>query len=182
MKRSISLAFREVGGLINRPMTVRTEPRFRHSHHRPHRLLLLSATTELQVINLVPQHDPHPDPQLACHGHTCFAQTFLHQFAAVETLEFRIAADCMRSRFSPEKPQQWTALFGDPTEPLLSSTGVFPRDDPHITGQGLAVGEAPRISQEHFRCKRRDWPQRWTVWILWVFRKPLPISRAKSLN
>jgi len=39
MKRSISLAFREAGSLINRSMTVRTEPRFRHPHHRPHHLL-----------------------------------------------------------------------------------------------------------------------------------------------
>ena len=36
MKRSISLAFREVSSLINRPMTVRTERRFKHPHHRPH--------------------------------------------------------------------------------------------------------------------------------------------------
>ena len=39
MKRSISLAFREAGSLINRSMTVRTEPRFKHPHHRPDHLL-----------------------------------------------------------------------------------------------------------------------------------------------
>ena len=33
-------------------------------------LLLLSATTELGVLNLIPQHDPQPDPQLARHRHT----------------------------------------------------------------------------------------------------------------
>jgi hypothetical protein len=47
-------------------------------------LLLLSATTELLVINLVPQHDPQADPEFARHGYPRFPQSFLNQFAAVE--------------------------------------------------------------------------------------------------
>ena len=58
MSCSISLPFREAGSLINRSVIFRTTARFRHSHHRPHRLLPLSTTTELVIINLVPQHDP----------------------------------------------------------------------------------------------------------------------------
>jgi hypothetical protein len=81
-------------------------------------------------------HDPQPDSQLAYHGHACLAQTFLHQFAPVETLELRIATHRMRAGLTPEKAQQWTALFGDLTE-LLSSAGVFPRDDPHILARAL---------------------------------------------
>jgi hypothetical protein len=40
-------------------------------------LLHLSTTTELVVLNLIPQHDPHPDSQLASYGHSGFPQTFL---------------------------------------------------------------------------------------------------------
>ena len=39
MNYSISPEFREAGNLINRTMTVRTVPRFRHPRHRPHHLL-----------------------------------------------------------------------------------------------------------------------------------------------
>ena len=54
---------REAGNLINRPVTVRTIRRFWHSRTGITAfLLLLSTTTELVVINLVPQHDPQPDP------------------------------------------------------------------------------------------------------------------------
>jgi hypothetical protein len=53
------------GRLINRPVTVRTIPEFKHSRTGCTTLLLLSATAELFMINLVPQHDPQADPQLA---------------------------------------------------------------------------------------------------------------------
>ena len=46
------------GRLINRPVTVRTIPDFKHPRTGCTAVLLLSATTELLVINLVPQHDP----------------------------------------------------------------------------------------------------------------------------
>jgi hypothetical protein len=46
------------GRLINRPATVRAIPDFKHPRTGCTALLLLSATTELFVINLVPQHDP----------------------------------------------------------------------------------------------------------------------------
>ncbi len=61
---------REVGSLINWSTTVRTVPRFGHLHRRPHRLLALSATRELLIIDLIAQHDSQPDAELACHGHT----------------------------------------------------------------------------------------------------------------
>jgi hypothetical protein len=46
------------GRLINRPVTVRTIPDFKHPRTGCTTLRLLSATTELFVVNLVPQHDP----------------------------------------------------------------------------------------------------------------------------
>jgi hypothetical protein len=50
---------REAGSLINRPLTFRTIRRFWHPRTGlPAFLLLLSATTELLVLNLIPQHDP----------------------------------------------------------------------------------------------------------------------------
>src|SRR6516164_3887926 len=57
--------------LINRPVTIRTIADFRHPRTGCAALLLLSATTELFVINLVPQHDPQADPEFARHGYTC---------------------------------------------------------------------------------------------------------------
>jgi len=50
------------GRLINRPVTVRTIADFKHPRTGCTTLLLLSATTELFVVNLVPQHDPQSDP------------------------------------------------------------------------------------------------------------------------
>jgi hypothetical protein len=45
---------------MNRPVTFRTIPRFWHPRTGITAvLLLLSATTELVVLNLIPQHDPH---------------------------------------------------------------------------------------------------------------------------
>src|ERR1700751_310358 len=146
------------GRLINRPVTVHTIPDFKHLRTGCTALLLLSATTELLVINLVPQHDPQADSELACHRHTRLPQTFLHQFAAVETLQLRIATHRMSTRFTPQEAQQRTALFGHSTESLSLSAGVFPRNEPHITAQGLAVCEALRIPQENVGGQRPHRP------------------------
>lgn len=43
-------------------------------------------------------------------------------------------------------------------EPLPPSAGAFSRDEPHITGQRLAIYEPPRITQAYFRGQRRNWP------------------------
>ena len=143
MRYSNSLLFREAGSLINRPVTFRTIPRFWHPRTGfTAFLLLLSTTTELVVLNLISQHDPQPDPELASHGHTGLPETFLDYFAAVKTLQLRIPAHRVRPGLTPEKPQQRIALFRQSTEPLPPSTGVFPRNHPYITSQGLAVCES----------------------------------------
>src|SRR6516165_11092457 len=80
-----SLPRREAGSLINRPVTTRTIPDFRHPRTGS-TALLLSATTELLVIDLVPQHDPQANAQLARHRHARFPQSLLHEFAAIEPL------------------------------------------------------------------------------------------------
>src|SRR6266436_6854412 len=121
-------------------------------------LLLLSTTTELVVLNLIAQHDPQPDPELASHRHTRFPQTLVHQFAAVKTLQLRILACGMRSRLTPEKPQQRVTLFAQPTKPLSPSTGIFTWNHSHITSQGLAVCESGGIAQEDLGRQRCDRP------------------------
>src|ERR1700684_1636475 len=159
MSYSNSLVLREAGRLINRPMTFRTIRRFWHPHTGITAfLLLLSTTTELVVLNLIPQHDPQSDSELASHGHTRLPQTLLHQFAAVKTLQLWILACSMRSRLTPEKPQQRITLFTQPTEPLTPSTGIFTWNHSHITSQGLAVCESGRIPQEHLGRQRGDRP------------------------
>src|SRR5258708_17001062 len=95
-------------------------------------LLHLSATTELVVINLIPQHDPQPDPEFASHSDTRFSQAFLDQFAAVETLQLRLPAYHVHRRLTPEKPQPLIALFTQPTQPLPLSPRLFPRNHPPI--------------------------------------------------
>ena len=131
MSYSNSLFFqREAGSLINRPVTIRTIPRFRHPRTGfTAFLLLLSTTTELVVINLVPQHDPQSDSQFASGGHSRLPQTFLDQFAAVETLQLRVPAYRVRRRLTPEKPQQRIALLSPPSfcrPPLEYSRGIIP--------------------------------------------------------
>src|SRR5271165_6092401 len=64
----------------------------------------------------------------------------------------------MSAGLTPQKAQQRTALLGYFTESLPPSAGAFSRDEPHITGQRLAVHEPPRITQEYFRSQRRNWP------------------------
>src|SRR5215469_15247137 len=108
---------REAGSLINRPVTIRTIRRFWHPRTGCTAVLLLSTTTELFIINLVPQHDPQADPKLARNRHTRFSQTFLYQFAAIETFQLGVTAYRVSTRLIPEKPQQRTALFGYFTEP-----------------------------------------------------------------
>src|SRR5215470_17626103 len=76
----------------------------------------------------------------------------------VETLQLWITAYRMSTGLTPEKTQQRTALLGHPTEPLGSSTGVFPRDDPHVTGQRLAIHEPSRVVQEDLGRQCGDRP------------------------
>jgi len=59
---------RREAGLTNRTVTVRTKPDFKHPRTGG-TTLLLSTTTELFIIDLIPQHDPQTDPQFAGRGH-----------------------------------------------------------------------------------------------------------------
>src|SRR6202521_2346173 len=112
MSYSNSLSAREAGSLINRPVTRRTIARFWHPRTGITAfLLLLSTTTELVVLDLIPQHDPQPDPEFASHRHARLPEAFLVYFAAVKALQLRIPPYGVRSRLTPEKPQQRIALF-----------------------------------------------------------------------
>src|SRR5215813_4442527 len=114
---------REAGSLINRPVTTH-HPRFWHPRTGCTALLLLSTTTELFIINLVPQHDPQSDPELARHRHACLPQTFLYQFAAIETFQLKITAYRVSAGFTPQESQQRTALRC--RLPLERSPGMSP--------------------------------------------------------
>jgi hypothetical protein len=70
---------REAGRLINQTVTFRTITPFWHSRTGSTTSLLhLSTTTELLVIDLVPQHDPQPNPEFPCGSDSGFSQTLLH--------------------------------------------------------------------------------------------------------
>ena len=70
---------REAGRLINQTVTLRTITPSRHPRTGiTASLLHLSTTTELVVINLIPQHDPQPDPQFSRGGNSGLPQTLLH--------------------------------------------------------------------------------------------------------
>ena len=87
-----SLPRREAGSLINRTVTVRTIADFRHPRTDSAALLLLSTTTELFIVDLVAQHDPQPDSQLACHRHTRLPYkftTFYNRLRSFDTFDFR---------------------------------------------------------------------------------------------
>ena len=77
---------REAGSLTNRTVTVRTIPDFKHPRTGC-TALLLPATTEFLVIDLIAQHDPQTNAQLAGCRHAGFPQPLLHQFAAIESLQ-----------------------------------------------------------------------------------------------
>src|SRR5580704_13317799 len=139
---------REAGSLINRTMTIRTIRDFRHPRTGG-TAWLLPTTTELLVIDLIAQHDPQPDSQLAGHRHACFPQPLLYQFAPIETPQLRIAACRVSASLIPQKAQQRITLFADSAEPPSSPAGTFLRNQAHVAGQRLAVGEALWIPQEH---------------------------------
>ena len=72
-----SLSLKGASSLISRPVTVRTIARFRDRRTGVTVFLTrLYATTELPVINLIPQHDPQSDPESASDGHTRLAKPF----------------------------------------------------------------------------------------------------------
>jgi hypothetical protein len=101
------------------------------------------------VLNPIPQHDPHPDSQLASHRGSRLSETSLDQFAAVKMFQLWIPAYRIDRCFTSQKSQQGIALFGQATQPLSLPTGILPWDHPYITGQLLAVCESRRIAQEH---------------------------------
>ena len=56
------------------------------------------------IINLIPQHDPQPDPQFASDGDSSLPQTFVDQFSAVETLQLGVPASAVLQSGHEKKP------------------------------------------------------------------------------
>src|SRR5215831_15604327 len=146
---------REAGSLINRTVIVH-QRRSRHSRTGS-TALLLSTTTELFITDLVSQHDPQANPQLACHRHTRLPHTLLHQLATIETFQLWITACGMSSGLIPKKTQQRITLFRDFSEPPASPAGAFLRNQPHVAGQRLTIVESLWVAQEHIcgQCGNR---------------------------
>src|SRR5580658_2548632 len=98
---------REAGRLINQTVIFHTITRSRHPRTGSTAFLLhLSTTTEFLIIDLVPQHDPQPNPEFPCCSDSGFSQTLLDSFAPLERTEFRIPAYRMCSSLAPQKAQQ----------------------------------------------------------------------------
>jgi Nucleotidyl transferase AbiEii toxin, Type IV TA system len=131
------------------------QPRSRHPRTGG-TALSLPTTTELLIIDLISQHDPQANPQLTRDRHTRLPQALLHQFAAIETLQLRIAARRMSAGLIPKKAQQRITLFGDFAEPSASSTRALLRNESYVAGQRLAIDESLRVPKKHIRCQRRD--------------------------
>src|SRR5580693_9713248 len=108
---------REAGSLINRTVTIHTIRDVKHPRTGG-TALLLPTTTEFLVIDLIAQHDPQTNAQLAGCRHAGFPQPLLHQFAAIESLQLGIAAYRMSAGLIPKKAQERTALFGQCAQPL----------------------------------------------------------------
>jgi hypothetical protein len=68
--------------------------------------------TEFRVIDFLAHHNPQPDAQLASSRHARFPHSFLHQLAAIETPQFRIAANRLWRRFSAKKTNPMQASPG----------------------------------------------------------------------
>src|SRR5467141_3263548 len=99
------------------------------------------AATELLVIDLLAQHDPQPDPELASCGDSRFTPSLLCQLAPVEALQLWISAYGVYGCLAPEKPQEWVTLLAQPAEPLLTAAGVFARNHPHVAHHCFAISE-----------------------------------------
>src|SRR5580700_6016893 len=81
----------------------------------------LAAATELLVIDLVAQHDPQTDPELASCSHSRFSQSLLCQLVPVEALQLRISAHRVYGCLAPKEAQEGVTLFAQPTESLLTT-------------------------------------------------------------
>src|SRR6202040_3478212 len=66
---------------LTRSLQSRTTVVSRHPRMGFPLLRQLSTPTELFVVNLIPQHDPQPNAQLARRRHPRLAHPFLHQLA-----------------------------------------------------------------------------------------------------
>ena len=85
-------------------MTFRTIRDFRHPR-TGFTALLLPTTTELLIIDFIPQHDPQSDPELARNRYARFPQAFLNQLAAIETFQLGVTAYRVSTGFTPQEPQ-----------------------------------------------------------------------------
>ena len=70
---------------------------------------LLATTAKLCVLDLIAQHDPQPNPELARRGDTRLPEALLLCLALVEALELRIASDGVNGRLVP--PRDSAALI-----------------------------------------------------------------------
>src|SRR6476660_1585223 len=82
MNRANSLHMREAGSLISLPVTHDHDPR---KHPRTGATVMTAVVGyDGRTRDLIAQHNPEPDPQLACCSHTGLAEALLLQLASIE--------------------------------------------------------------------------------------------------
>ena len=72
----------------------------------------LSTPAELFVINLISQHDPQTNAQLACCRNPGLAHSFLDELAPVEAFQFCVLDHGMQRGFDSQVTEQRIAFFG----------------------------------------------------------------------
>lgn len=115
---------------------------------------LSSATAELLVVDLVPQHDPEPDTELASGRDFGLAEPLLGQLAAIETLQFLVLAHGMTDGFTPQEAQQRVALLGERAASLSPAAGVLTGNHADIAGDRLAIQESRCVAEKDL-CRQR---------------------------
>lgn len=107
------------------------------------------STAELFVADVVAQHDPQPDTELAPSCAFSFRKALLYYFASIEALQWFILAHRMADGFAPEEAQHRAALLRQTAERLsLSSAGELARNQADVAGHGLAICESRRIAED----------------------------------
>src|SRR6185369_14491075 len=94
------------GGTAAQSLRRHTGPR-----HVPSQPSFDATTAKLNVVDVVPQHNPAADQQLSCYCNGCFRFTTSLANSFVKPLQLRIESNCRVSSFSQQEPQQSRAAF-----------------------------------------------------------------------
>src|SRR5262245_2750228 len=97
---------------------------------------------ELEVVDLVPEHDVETHEEFAGNGDLGFGAAPALEEGEVETLEIRVDASCERRRLAEHPAKDATALFRDLAEVVGVSRRPQGRGEPDVADDVLTAGEA----------------------------------------